>query len=60
MVSEHEKLDIGKAYYKDGFKDGVQDGKKEIAKAMLKFGLSVEDICKITGLSIKVIQDLNN
>ena len=55
MVSEHEKLDIGKAYYKDGYKDG----KKEVAMAMRKFGLSVEDICSITGLSPKDVQDLN-
>lgn len=56
MVSEHEKLDIGKAY----FKDGIKEGKREDAEAMLKFGLSVEDISKITGLSIKDIQDLEN
>ena len=26
MVSEHEKLDIGTAYYKDGFTDGQKQG----------------------------------
>ena len=60
MVSEHEKLDIGKAYYKDGFKDGFEDGKKEVVMAMKKFGLSLEDICSITGLSPKDVQDLNS
>jgi len=29
MVSEHEKLDIGTAYYKDGFLDGHKLGKEE-------------------------------
>ena len=56
MVSEHEKLDIGKAYYKDGFKDG----KKEVAKAMLTFGMSVKDICIITGLSVNEVESLNS
>ena len=60
MVSEHEKLDIGKAYYKDGFKDGFKDGKKEVAIAMKKFGLSLEDICSITGLTPKDVQDLSS
>ena len=56
MVSEHEKLDIGKAYYKDGF----IDGKKEVAKAMLTFGMSVKDICIITGLSVNEVESLNS
>ena len=58
MVSENERLDIGKAYYKDGFQDGCIDTKKEIAKAMLSDGLSPDKISLYTGLSIEEIEAL--
>ena len=29
MITEEEKLDIGTAYYEDGFIDGVEKGKAE-------------------------------
>ena len=67
MVSEHEKLDIGTAYYKDGFLDGHKQGKEEgieegitigrtgekadIAKNLLEMGMPVADIVKATGLT---------
>jgi len=63
MVSEHEKLDIGTAYYKDGFLDGHKLGKEEgrvegrasekdaIARTMLAKGLPVALIIECTGLT---------
>ena len=67
MVSEHEKLDIGTAYYKDGFFDGHKLGKEEgweegrvegkaeekdaIARTMLAKGLPVALIIECTGLT---------
>ena len=54
MVSENERLDIGKAYYKDG----CMDTKKEIAKAMLSDGLSLDKISLYTGLSAEELKAL--
>ena len=67
MVSEHEKLDIGTAYYKDGFLDGHKQGKEEgieegitigrtgekadIARTMLAKGLPFALIVECTGLT---------
>lgn len=55
MVTEEERLDIGMAYYEDGynegFKGGVAKGKSEDAQKMLQKGLPIELICEITGLS---------
>ena len=59
MVSENERLDIGKAYYKDGFQDGCIDTKKEIAKVLIsKKGMSVTEVCEITGLSVEELKAL--
>ena len=55
MVSEHEKLDIGKAYYKDG----IQEGIAMVAKAMLKYGLSPEVVSIISGLSEQEVSAIN-
>lgn len=52
MVSEHEKLDIGKAYYKDGFRDGKAEGKAETARRMVEDGIPVEKVAMYTGLCI--------
>ena len=54
MVTDEERLDIGAAYYEDGFKAG----KIETAKAMLAEGLAVDLIVRCTGLSTKVIETL--
>jgi len=56
MITEEERLDMGQAYYQDGFKDGFdggkkvgfEDGKQETQKdnimRLLKFGMSPKDI----------------
>ena len=54
MVSENERLDIGKAYYKDGYKDA----KIEDAKAMLTDGVSPDKISLYTGLSAEELKAL--
>lgn len=70
MVSEEERLDIGEAYFKDGYNTGKAEGRAEgkaegkaetraeIAKAMLSKGMAVETISELTGLSSDVIQTL--
>ena len=54
MVTDEERLDIGAAYYEDGFKAG----KKETAKAMLAKGYHVNDISDCTGLTTEEIEAL--
>ena len=54
MVSEEERLDIGAAYYEDGF----AEAKAEAARAMLKEGLPMDIIVKCTGLSVEEINKL--
>ena len=50
MVSENERLDIGKAYYKDGYKDAkIEDAKVLVSKQ----GMSIEEACNLIGLSIE-------
>lgn len=51
MVTEEEKLDIGEAYYEDGYKNA----KLEMAKAMLADKVSPEKVQKYTGLTIEEI-----
>ena len=58
MVSENERLDIGKAYYKDGFEDGYKGAKIEDAKAMLTDGVSPDKISLYTGLSAEELKAL--
>lgn len=70
MVSEEERLDIGEAYFKDGYKAGVAENKEkwvaegkaegiaEVAKAMLAKGMALEAISEFTGLSSEAIQTI--
>ena len=55
MITEEEKLDIGTAYYEDGFIDGVEKGKAEssrdIAVRMILDGMEASFVAKYTGLS---------
>jgi len=41
-----------------GLREGVEKGKKAIALSMLKEGLDVQLICKVTGLSPTAIGQL--
>ena len=54
MVTEEEKLDIGEAYYEDGYKNA----KLEMAKAMLADKVSPEKVQKYTGLTIEELSQL--
>ena len=62
MVTDEERLDIGAAYYEDGFKAGKKEGEAkqqaEIAKAMLADKVAPEVVAKYTGLKIEVIETL--
>ena len=62
MITEEERLDMGAAYYEDGFNDGLEkvkaegkeeakaEAKTEMAKSMLKEGMDPSFISKVTGL----------
>ena len=58
-VGKEEGIKIGKA---DGIKigkvDGKNENKKEIAKKMLNMGFKIEEISKITELSVEEIEKL--
>ena len=58
MITEEERLDIGQAYYEDGFAEGRAEGKAEIARKMLQKGFTLEEICEITGLSQADVEDI--
>ncbi len=63
MITEEERLDIGTAYYEDGFNDGMEKGKAEglaageanamrkMALRMLKAGEEPSRVSEFTGLS---------
>jgi len=42
----------------DAIEEGVLKGRQEIALSMLKDGMSVEIVCKYTGLSKQQIEEL--
>ena len=54
MVTDEERLDIGAAYYEDGFKAGII----KTAKAMLADKVAPEVVAKYTGLTLEEIQQL--
>ena len=70
MISEEEKLDIGEAYYEDGFTEGMkkgieqgkglgrEEGREETIKSFIRSGASDELIAKATGLSLEEIAKL--
>ncbi|MBU0568308.1 Rpn family recombination-promoting nuclease/putative transposase [bacterium] len=38
--------------------EGIEEGRKETAKNMIKFGMGIEDIAKITGLAMSEIEEI--
>jgi predicted transposase/invertase (TIGR01784 family) len=70
MITEEEKLDIGTAYYEDGFIDGMEKGKaegkaegeakalREIALRMLSAGEDLSRVSTFTGLSVEEVTAL--
>lgn len=74
MITEEERLDIGGAYYEDGFNDGIAKGREEgkaegkaegraeerktIAKNLLAMNYPIESIAQITGLTPEEITAL--
>lgn len=74
MVTEEERLDIGTAYYEDGFNDGkkagleqglvrgkadgIQEATVNIAKELLAAGIDVAVISAVTGLRAEEISSL--
>ena len=74
MITEEKRLDIGGAYYEDGFNDGIAKGREEgkaegkaegraeerktIAKNLLTMNYPVESIARVTGLTPEEITAL--
>ena len=66
MVSEHEKLDIGTAYYKDGFLDGQKQGREEgqaeramaIAVKLIEHEMPEDTVAEMTELPIEIVASL--
>ena len=58
MVTEEERLDIGMAYYEDGFNEGLRKTQFEIAQKMLQKGFPIEEICELLGLSEQAVAAL--
>jgi len=46
--------------FKEGEKSGIKKGKNEIAKKLLKMGLSIEQIIEATGLTKEELEKINN
>ena len=63
MITEEEKLDIGTAYYEDGFIDGMEKGRaeanREMALKMLAAGEEPSRVSEFTGLSLEVVLGLH-
>ena len=71
MITEEEKLDMGTAYYEDGFINGVEKGKaeglaegkaegeakarREMAAALLKMGLDAKAVSEATQLPLEEV-----
>ncbi len=45
---------------KEGMEKGMEKGRKETAKNLIEFGMSIEDIVRITGLAISEVEMLKN
>ena len=68
MVTEYDKRVIGNYFLKEGMEKGIAKGRAEehqkllvAAKAMLvKRGMSVEDVCELTGLTSEEVSGLIN
>ena len=59
MVTEYDKRVIGNYFLKEGMAKGDKKASLRIAKAMLvKRGMSVEDVCELTGLSAEEVGKL--
>ena len=70
MITEEERLDMGGAYYDDGFADGKQagleEGRKEgmekermaIAEKLRGMGMPLESIAQATGLSVEELKGI--
>ena len=58
MITEREEKGIAAFYKEEGLREGFDLGKAEVAKAMLKDGMTVEKVMAYTGLSKEDIDNL--
>lgn len=58
MISEEERLDMGGAYFEDGYKKGREEAILDTAKRLLSLGVTVETIAKATGLDSDTLSKL--
>ena len=53
-----KQFPVGQALIEEGIEEGVTRNSLEIAKKMLSDGISVEQTAKLTGLSLKVVKEI--
>ena len=58
IVIENEDEIIKNSIYHSGVKEGISQSKIEIAKNLLQMNMDINDIIKVTGLSIKKVNSL--
>ncbi len=58
LMNLASEIDIIKGAREEGLEEGRKEGRKETAKNMIKFGIKVDDIAKITGFTISEIEEL--
>lgn len=58
MSKEEDDRKIRNIIIKEGREEGIQQGILITAKNMINIGMSLEDISKVTNLSIEELQDL--
>ena len=60
LERDREKIEEGRQEgLQEGIKEGRQEEKLETAKNMIKLGLDIDTIIKVTGLSKEIIEKLN-
>ena len=59
MITEREEKGIAAFYKEEGLREGFDLGKAEVAKALLKDGMTAEKVMAYTGLSKNEIEALN-
>ena len=59
LMTSWEKKGFEKGI-EEGFEKGIERGIEKVAKQMLAEGYTIKEICKLTGLTDREIERLNN
>ena len=58
VMAEYNRLVSEQNFFEDGRKEGKKEEKIEIAKELLKRNLSIEEVAKITKLTVEEVKNL--